>query len=56
MGLRHRAALGITEHSDSIAIVVSEETGHISWALNGQLTVNVKPEQLEHFLSEVMVH
>lgn len=52
MGLRHRAALGITEHSDAIAIVVSEETGHISWAINGQLTVNVKPEQLEHFLSD----
>jgi len=52
MGLRHRAAVGITEHSDAIAIVISEETGHISWALNGQLTVNVKPEQLEHFLSE----
>jgi uncharacterized protein (TIGR00159 family) len=54
MGLRHRAALGITEHSDAIAIVVSEETGHISWAINGQLTVNVKPEQLEHFLSDEM--
>ena len=39
---------------DAIAIVVSEETGHISWAVNGQLTVNVKPEQLEHFLSEEM--
>lgn len=52
MGLRHRAALGITEHSDAIAIVVSEETGHISCAVNGQLTTNVKPEQLEHFLSE----
>lgn len=52
MGLRHRAALGITEHSDAIAIIVSEETGHISWAVNGQLTTNVKPEQLEHFLSE----
>ena len=52
MGLRHRAAVGITEHSDAIAIVISEETGHISWAINGQLTVNVKPEQLEHFLSE----
>ncbi len=52
MGLRHRAALGITEHSDAIAIVVSEETGHISWAVNGLLTVNVKPEQLEHFLSQ----
>ncbi len=56
MGLRHRAALGITEHSDAIAIVVSEETGHISWAINGQLTASVKPEQLEHFLSQVMVN
>lgn len=55
MGLRHRAALGITEHSDAIAIIISEETGHISWAVNGQLTVNVKPEQLEHFLSEAFV-
>jgi len=54
MGLRHRAALGITEHTDAIAIIVSEETGHISWAVNGQLTVNVKPEQLEHFLSNEM--
>ena len=52
MGLRHRAAVGITEQSDAIAIVISEETGHISWAINGILTVNVKPEQLEHFLSE----
>jgi diadenylate cyclase len=52
MGLRHRAALGVTEHTDAIAIIVSEETGHISYAVNGQLTVNVKPEQLEHFLSE----
>jgi len=56
MGLRHRAALGITEHTDAIAIIVSEETGHISYAVNGQLTVNVKPEQLEHFLSEELVH
>lgn len=55
MGLRHRAALGITEHTDSIAIVVSEESGHISYAVNGVLNVNVKPEQLEHFLSEELM-
>ena len=54
MGLRHRSALGISEHSDAIAIIVSEETGFISWAVNGQLTLNVKPEQLEHFLSDEM--
>jgi diadenylate cyclase len=52
LGLRHRAALGVTEQTDAVAIVVSEETGHISWAMNGELTTNVKPEQLEHFLSE----
>ncbi|OIP81416.1 MAG: TIGR00159 family protein [Porphyromonadaceae bacterium CG2_30_38_12] len=52
LGLRHRAALGITENTDAIAIIVSEETGHISWAMNGVLTSNVKSEELEHFLSE----
>ena len=54
LGLRHRSALGITEQTDAIAIVISEETGHISWAVNGKLTINVKPEELEHFLSEEM--
>ncbi len=56
LGLRHRAALGITENSDAIAVVVSEETGQISWAVNGQLVANVKPEQLEHFLSEELIN
>lgn len=51
LGLRHRAALGVTEATDAITIIVSEETGKISWAVNGEISVNVKPEQLEHFLS-----
>lgn len=55
LGLRHRAALGITEVTDAVTIIVSEETGEISWAVNGDITVNVKPEQLEHFLSETLI-
>lgn len=55
LGLRHRAALGISEATDAIAIIVSEETGKISYAINGEITVNVKPEQLEHFLSQSLV-
>ncbi|MFV0392571.1 MAG: diadenylate cyclase CdaA [Paludibacteraceae bacterium] len=54
LGLRHRSALGVTEQSDAIAVIISEETGQISWAIAGKLTINVKPEQLEHFLSEEM--
>lgn len=54
MGLRHRAAVGITEHTDAIAIVVSEENGEIAWACNGIITPRVKPEQLERFLSDEM--
>ncbi|MDR0370825.1 MAG: diadenylate cyclase CdaA [Prevotellaceae bacterium] len=51
-GLRHRAALGVSELSDAVVITVSEETGQISWAINGMLNGDAKPEELEHFLSE----
>lgn len=54
LGLRHRSALGISEKTDAIAIIVSEETGKISYAVNEKIFVGVKPEELEKFLSERM--
>jgi diadenylate cyclase len=50
MGLRHRAALGISEESDAIAIVVSEETGAISIAHAGRMIRRIDPERLENIL------
>ena len=50
MGLRHRAALGASETSDSIALVVSEETGAISIAHAGRMLRRLDPERLENIL------
>ncbi|REJ82550.1 MAG: TIGR00159 family protein [Bacteroidetes bacterium] len=52
LGMRHRAAIGITEQSDAIAIVVSEETGEISIVKEGQIQVNVSVDELERRLKE----
>jgi diadenylate cyclase len=52
LGMRHRAAIGITEHSDAIAIVVSEETGSISFAQEGHIQINITVEELERNLVE----
>ena len=50
MGLRHRAALGISEASDAVAVVVSEETGSISIAHSGRMIRRIDPERLENIL------
>lgn len=55
LGSRHRAAIGMSENSDAIIIVVSEETGAISVAENGNLTRNFTREQLHHLLEERLI-
>jgi len=55
MGLRHRSAIGITEQTDCVAIVVSEQTGQISYCSEGNITRNVSPEELKAFLESVYV-
>lgn len=51
MGLRHRAALGISEVSDAIAVVVSEQSGSISIAHAGRMIRRIDPERLENILA-----
>ncbi len=51
-GLRHRAAIGVTEVSEAIAVIVSEETGEISFAKDGNVNMNLSPEELEELLKE----
>ena len=54
LGLRHRAALGISQKCDCMAIIVSEETGGISIAQNGQFALKLSAEQLESRLTDLM--
>lgn len=51
LGLRHRAALGISQKSDCLAVIVSEETGGISLAQRGQFYLRLSAEELEHRLA-----
>jgi diadenylate cyclase len=55
LGTRHRAALGISEVTDSVTVVVSEETGAVSITKNGELHRDLTPEQFRELLTKELV-
>ncbi len=54
IGLRHRAAMGVTEETDAIALIVSEESGALSLAYRGKLEHDLEPEELRNRLNELL--
>jgi diadenylate cyclase len=56
LGLRHRAGLGITEESDAVAIIVSEETGSISICHRRRIERGFTPETFRQRISEILLH
>ena len=52
LGLRHRAAMGMSQESDALAVVVSEETGSISIAIHGEFKLRLSAEELESILTK----
>jgi diadenylate cyclase len=55
LGSRHRAAIGVTEENDAVAITVSEETGIISLVMNGAIERNIEPDQLRLRLASLIL-
>jgi len=55
MGLRHRAAIGLTEESDAVTIVVSEETGQVSLCIDGKIERNLEEEAFCMRLEEIFL-
>ncbi|MDB6074433.1 MAG: hypothetical protein JWO89_2073 [Verrucomicrobiaceae bacterium] len=54
VGLRHRAAMGVTEETDAIALIVSEETGALSLCFRGKLEHDLEPDELKQFLNDIL--
>jgi len=54
LGLRHRAAVGLSEQTDAFVVVVSEETGDISVSRDGALISNITPEELRTYLTSAL--
>ncbi|MGB9561348.1 MAG: diadenylate cyclase, partial [bacterium] len=55
LGTRHRAAIGVSEQTDALAIVISEETGQVSFAMDGNLRRNLSKETLENYLRNTLI-
>jgi diadenylate cyclase len=55
LGSRHRAALGVTEENDAVAIVVSEETGVMSLVITGEIERSLTPDQLRLRLATLLI-